>query len=566
MLKKSSSKTLIKSISCILCAGIITGTFCCNIAKAATPTDIFEQKQKNQQIEKDRENKNQQEDVFLQKKKALIDKDKLPQEEKSFQVNNIVLAGEKLDRFQWLQTQIKKYENQKIGKEGINIILKNAENELINRGFVTTRLVIPEQNLSGGTLKFLIIPGIIGDIKFTEETDGRWSNAFTIKHGDILNIRDLEQGLEQMKRVASQDVDIKIEPGAKAGESNILLTLKKTNPLRLDLSFDDSGSEKSGKMQMSTTLSIDNLTKNNDLFYATYTTDIDGKEDEKGTHGKNFYYSIPFGYYTVSLMTSKNKYHQSVAGTNQNFIYSGISNNQELRIEKIINRNQVSKTGLKYRLIKRESRSFLEDAEFINQRKETTASEIGINHRHYYGKTVLDTELSYKWAVPWLGAKLGETTSSQDPTNKYRMWIFDTNLTTPLKLGKIMGRYSMNIRGQYTNNVLYNIDQFSIGNRYTVRGFDGEQNLSAENGFYIRNEISIPAEPGHEMYIGLDYGKVSGPSAKYLLGKELIGAVLGFRGSLGHATYDVFTGWPIKKPEGFTTASNTLGFRINFEY
>ena len=124
----------------------------------------------------------------------------------------------------------------------------------------------------------------------------------------------------------------------------------------------------------------------------------------------------------------------------------------------------------------------------------------------------------------------------------------------------------MNIRGQYTNNVLYNIDQFSIGNRYTVRGFDGEQNLSAENGFYIRNEISIPAEPGHEMYIGLDYGKVSGPSAKYLLGKELIGAVLGFRGSLGHATYDVFTGWPIKKPEGFTTASNTLGFRINFEY
>ncbi|WP_196302056.1 POTRA domain-containing protein, partial [Ralstonia solanacearum] len=29
---------------------------------------------------------------------------------------------------------------------------------------------------------------------------------------DLLNLRDLEQGLEQMKRVASQDVDMQIVP------------------------------------------------------------------------------------------------------------------------------------------------------------------------------------------------------------------------------------------------------------------------------------------------------------------------------------------------------------------
>ena len=39
-----------------------------------------------------------------------------------------------------------------------------------------------------------------------------WKNAFPIKEGDILNIRRLEQGLEQMKLVSSLDVSMKLLP------------------------------------------------------------------------------------------------------------------------------------------------------------------------------------------------------------------------------------------------------------------------------------------------------------------------------------------------------------------
>ena len=39
-----------------------------------------------------------------------------------------------------------------------------------------------------------------------------WKNAFPIKEGDILNIRRLEQGLEQMKCVSSSDVSMKLLP------------------------------------------------------------------------------------------------------------------------------------------------------------------------------------------------------------------------------------------------------------------------------------------------------------------------------------------------------------------
>ena len=39
-----------------------------------------------------------------------------------------------------------------------------------------------------------------------------WKNVFPLKEGDILNIRRLEQGLEQMKRVSSSDVSMKLLP------------------------------------------------------------------------------------------------------------------------------------------------------------------------------------------------------------------------------------------------------------------------------------------------------------------------------------------------------------------
>ena len=39
-----------------------------------------------------------------------------------------------------------------------------------------------------------------------------WKNAFPIKEGNILNIRRLEQGLEQMKCVSSSDISMKLLP------------------------------------------------------------------------------------------------------------------------------------------------------------------------------------------------------------------------------------------------------------------------------------------------------------------------------------------------------------------
>jgi hemolysin activation/secretion protein len=80
-----------------------------------------------------------------------------------------------------------------------------------------------------------------------------------------------------------------------------------------------------------------------------------------------------------------------------------------------------------------------------------------------------------------------------------------------------------------------------------VRGFDGEYLLSVEKGFYWRNDAELPlGSSGQSLYVGLDYGRVYGPSVAALLGNELAGAVVGMRGGkagvAGAISYDCFIG------------------------
>ena len=78
-----------------------------------------------------------------------------------------------------------------------------------------------------------------------------------MRPGDILNIRDVEQGLEQMKRVSSQSVTMKLLPGTAVGTSIIELSIKQEKPVHGSISIDNSGLESTGVYQGSFTASLD---------------------------------------------------------------------------------------------------------------------------------------------------------------------------------------------------------------------------------------------------------------------------------------------------------------------
>ncbi len=524
-----------------------------------------ELRRRTQQEAQERRNREQSKDTFLQSKVKPAQETTLPVEELSFLIHTLKLEGDRVEKFSWLEDMLLPYQGQKIGKEGINLIVKRLTNALIARGYTTTRIGIPEQDLSSGTLKLMLVPGIIRNIHFTNpDTRANWYTAFPTRPGNILNLRDLEQGLEQIKRVPSQDADMQISPGENPGESDVNITMKSSTPFRMTFSLDDSGTKATGKIQASTSLSFDNLFGLNDLFYVSFNKDAQQEGDQYGTRGNSYQFSVPYGYWTFTLSGSSYNYHQTIEGVNQTFLTSGKSDNTEFRVQRLIHRDQQSKTSLEFGIIKKHSKSFIADTEIESQRKNVTANEIGISHRQYFGKTVLDIKLDHRQGVPWFNAQ-PETGGANDLTTRYKLWTLDTTISTPMKIGSVEGKYSFIFSGQYTKDLLYTADYFSIGNRYTVRGFDGEQTLLAEKGFYIRNEWSMPVAQGKEAYVGLDYGQVSGPGTQWLLGKKLAGAALGIRGTEGGIYYDIFTSWPLYKPEGYQTSPYSLGFQLSYQ-
>ncbi|MDR1703055.1 MAG: ShlB/FhaC/HecB family hemolysin secretion/activation protein [Sporomusaceae bacterium] len=540
----------------------------CNVNTAFAEPAIHiqeEQREKARQDALDKKEREERRDVFLQEPSKGETKIELPQEEVNFFIKNIELEGKHIEKFNWLYQHLKVYENKHIGLNGINLILKEANNSLIDRGFVTSRVVVQEQDLSSGVLKFYFMPGMINAILFDETSSGNWKTAFPTRPGSILNLRDLEQGLEQLKRVASQDADMQIIPAAEEGKSDILITVKRTKPWKLMTSLDDSGSKATGKLQSSQTLSIDNIFQANDLFNISLNHDAEKNGRRYGTSGNSFYYSRPSGNYTYTLSYNSFKYHQRIFAELDPLIYSGHSKDLRLKVEKLLQRNQNSKTHLELGLIHRQSKSFVEDTEIRIQRKKTTTFTTALAQKKYLGKAVFDARLTHKLGVPWFDAQ-ADLRESTGFTTRYQIWNLDLSFTKPVVMGKTQAQYKVNLSGQFTNNRLLAADCFSIGSRYTVRGFDGEETLMGERGWYLQNEISVPLKNNAEIYLGLDYGQVGGPSADQLTTKSLLGAVVGVRGSLGKVGwYDVFAGSPLKKPASFKAKKQTYGFQVVFQ-
>lgn len=476
------------------------------------------------------------------------------------------------DLFAFALAWLGHYHGACVGKQGVDLLTKGISQAILSRGYVTTRVLVPPQDLSTGTLRLTLIPGVIGELRFADtETRGTWRSAFPARSGDLLNLRDLEQGLEQMKRVASQDADMQIVPTAAPGVSDVVITVKRSKPWTFVASVDNSGTRSTGRVQGNLSLAIDNPLGLNDLFNLGYSQDLVISDKSRGTHGWNGFYSVPWGYWTATLSAYSNTYFQQIAGVNQTFVSSGESQSADLKLHRVIRRSQNDVLGMQVRLSRRFGRSFIEDTEIAQQRRNNTVLEVGITDRHYFGAAQFDGVLAYRQGVGGFGSQEDGLATVGGPSWRFRMLVADANLSVPFKLGQRPLRYVTTFRGQYTGDRLYALDMMTIGSRYTVRGFDGERLLAGDSGFYWRNELQAPlGATGQALYAGIDYGRVFGPSTAGQAGRQLAGAVVGMRGGFGSGFgrlyYDVFAGTPVYKPETFRTADVTGGFQLTYQY
>jgi hemolysin activation/secretion protein len=497
--------------------------------------------------------------------------EEIPEDPKGFPVDRVEVDTGGREEFAWLKVPAARYAGRRLGAEGVQHAVRTLSNACIERGFVTTRVLLPEQDIAATrTLRLVVVPGVAGKIVTTPDSSwwgGALWNAFPAYSGKLLNLRDLEQGLEQMKRVPSQDVTMDLKPGARTGESDIVVSRKNKFPVRGHAGVDNSGEKNTGEWQGSATVFWDNPLFLNDLFSFTCNGDIEGASGQ-GTRGDSIAYSVPFGYLTLHAAYNAYAYHQTVQGIYAPYESSGKSRAFEGRMQLLVHRDQNSKTSAQARVVRRENRGFVDGVELEVQRRETASFELAFLHQRSVGDALLDFSVALRGGMPWFGADGDPVPREKDsPANFYNILTADATARLPFSLGVLRGVATTSLRAQFTEDTLWSGEHFSIGTRYTVRGFDGRRTLGAENGFAWRNECGVAlGGSGQQLYAALDYGRVGGRSARYLAGRELLGAAVGLRGGWRWFYYDATVGWPLLKPDALQTADTTFTVQAGVQF
>ena len=489
-----------------------------------------------------------------------------------FYIKQIQLDGVPKE-LSFLSKIARKHEQKHVTVSDITNIRNAFQRKLLDKGYVTSQVYIPEQNLNAGTLQFMVMPGRVEDIRYGDSSaHGPWRTAFPVRPGDILNIRDVEQGLEQMKRVSSQSVTMKLLPGTSVGTSIIELSIKQDKPVHGSISIDNSGLESTGVYQGSFTSSFDQVFRANDTFTMSLSGDLSGAGSIKGTRAASLNYVIPHGKDTFSLSFSKSRYHQTIQSNPYDFTYSGKSTTMKAKWNHVWSRTQREKRAFEISISTRHNHRFINDMEIPVQALRTTSMEFGVSNRKYIGNATLYSRLGFQWGIGALGAQPEHKASVAmgGPTSRYHMWLVDVDYRKPFVMGHRPASFTSSFHGQWVQGGkrLYSVDTINIGNRYSIYGFDGEYTLMGDSGWYVRNEVSsVIPHLNTEVYLGLDVGAVYGKSTEALVGKTIAGTALGVRGNYASGLlFDAFVSTPLYKPQGYHTKKFYSGFTIGYRF
>ena len=486
-----------------------------------------------------------------------------------------------IDTFKFLSQILNKKSNtivgQCIGTQSLQNVVRFAQNELIKKGYVTTQIGVPEQDMTQGVLRFELVPGRIAKISHNGPDISvlQLKTALPFTEGDILNIRSLDHALENLKKVSGLEVDIQIEPATEetaVGQSNILISTQSYKKFHVSLSVDDSGNKSTGQYIGNIGLTLNNPARMNDSLYLNFSHSLDDFDQDRN---KSYFasYQLPFQTFDLSATCNWYEYDQYVAGYESPILYSGESQQANITLSKMLLRGTHYKTSVYGKFYQKQNRNYIEDIEIGVQHRRTAGWHAGIQHKHYLGSTLVDVGLDYRRGVGAFNSLAAPEEEITDifgnplPVEGYSrapLWSADLRINYPFNLFDQAAQYRINWKGQYAPKVLVPQDRFYIGGRYSVRGFDGEIMLSGDNGHFLQQEININTPLNSQVYLGVDQGWVAGEHS--IAGQRyLAGGVTGIRSYYQGLYLDAFVGHGLVVPQSMKKELIT-GFSLNYSF
>ena len=422
-----------------------------------------------------------------------------------------------------------------VGEQGLRALHTYLMGQLIKAGLITSHVVIPEQSLATGQLTLRYEPGRISAVR-SEGAMGWWRTVLPTGLGGLVNQRDLDQALENLRRLRSHaEARIDVAPGGQRGLSDIVIHPGEAKRWHAYVGADNAGLDEMGKIQVNAGLTLDSPLFLYDQLSVAWNSNARWRNADANTRAASVNYNVPFGYWSFFAGASLSRYRYQLAGFAAPIFYSGTTQQLQAGFSLVPYRGSTYKGSASLTLLRKRNANAVNDQDIAPQRRDVTGYEFYASHRHYLGQAVWDIGGGVRGTLPQFSDAPGVIYGVKDGKGASTILSANAGLYWPFKVANQSLSYRVTGQFQHAKTPIVPADYFTIGHRTSVRGFDGQRTLASENGWTLRNDLSLNVAglirvSGQELYTGLDVGRVGGPFALYLSGRTLVGTVIGWRG------------------------------------
>jgi hemolysin activation/secretion protein len=410
--------------------------------------------------------------------------------------------------------------NRCLAANDINALIRSLTNLYLDAGYITSRAYLPNQNLTQGHLRLVVVEGFVESVEIEGASRKRLSSAFPGIEGKTLNLRTIEQGIDAIGR-SGADAKVDFLPGSKLGATRLVVKVKNRPQRQFTLGVDNEGSKATGRTRVSLTQAWNNPIGFNDLVWLNVQTNALGRDDRRKATSLAASYSIPWGNWVETLSVNQYQYESWVSEAVVPFATSGDSSSISLDSRYLLWRNQTGLTHLGLRLKQQDTENRVSDVRLITSSRQYSAASAYASYRHVGQRQEWQTELALHQGLSSDQAELGGAT----PDPHYQKWTLDASYLKRSQWQQLPLEWRSQWQFQHSDDLLYASEQLSLGGQYTVRGF-AEQSVQGTSGFFTRNSLNT-IRPGRldsagfwQPSIALDYGQLRS-------GESLSGASLG---------------------------------------
>jgi len=400
-----------------------------------------------------------------------------------------------------LEAVTQPYQNRTLTTEDLERLRLALTLLYVNKGYITSGAVIPDQDVTLGVIKIQIIEGSLTQID-VEGTD--WLRTSYVRNRVAMGVQtpltlaplqERLQLLQQDRRI--ERVNAELRPGEAPGQSVLNLRVTERSPFRASIDVNNYTTPLVGELRGLATVGHDNLTGNGDVFRFTY-----GRSE--GTNPLiDTSYALPLNRYDTTFTAYYRRADFLLVEKPLDAL--NLQTNTEvigMTLSQPVYRTMSDEVILSITGEHLFMQTFINNdipfAIFPGTAPNGVATVSALRFAQEWTHRTMDTVVAarsrFSVGLNVLGATVGPNSNNpnpSDPDAQFFSWLgqaqavkqFGDNLWGMQALGR------MDL--QLTNSPLFPLEQVVIGGRYSVRGYR-EVTLLADNAFLASVETRFP--------------------------------------------------------------------------